>query len=171
MSYNAVRFEAGSNSRRKNQNLVFRSISRSAEGNATSLPPKRLTRNQFLNELADTVVLLLRGGDDLVSQIFIGEPEGAAEAIANQVLGEAAGEVGFAVGDDVPQLEVVVELGTVVELVGRIDWEDIFAVPFFGAPLAGGVEVLQSEADRIDLAVAAGALGLLHVGGKLLAYC
>ena len=33
-----------------------------------------------------------------------------------------------------------------------------------GAPLSGGVEVLQSETDRIDLAVATGALGFFLVG-------
>ena len=44
---------------------------------------------------------------------------------------------------------------------------DLVAV--LGAPLADGVEVLQSEADRIDLAVAARALRLLLVGEKALA--
>ena len=39
---------------------------------------------------------------------------------------------------------------------------------FPAAPFAGGVEVFQTKANRIDLAMAAGALGFLHVGREFL---
>src|SRR5258707_355993 len=54
----------------------------------------------------------------------------------------------------------------------REGWEarGLGLVGVLGAPLAGGIEVFQAEADGIDLAVAARALRLLLVGEHALAH-
>ena len=110
--------------------------------------------------------------------MLVGETKGAAERVANKGFSEAAGEVGLALSNAVAQLEVIGELRTIVEGAGRIDFPSLGRPPVssrldamsFGcAPFARGVEVLQPEANRIDLAVATGALGFFLMGTKSLA--
>ena len=43
-----------------------------------------------------------------------------------------------------------------------------FTAAVFLTPFAGGSEILKAKANRINLAMAAGALGFLHVGGEFL---
>ena len=76
-------------------------------------------------------------------------------------------------GDDVAQAEVVLKRGTVVERGGGIDGPGLLGlrigfpagigrhVAVLRPPLADGVEILQAEADGVDLAMAARALRIL----------
>ena len=58
-------------------------------------------KHQCLNEFADAVLFGFGSGQDFMGEILVGEAEGAAEGVADQSLGEAAGEVEFAFGHKV----------------------------------------------------------------------
>ena len=92
---------------------------------------------------------------------------------------EPAGEVLFAFADEVAQFLVVVECRAFMECSGGVDRPGLTVtnttsspvshlVAVFGPPLTGSIEVLQSEADRIDLAVTTSALGFFLVGEQSL---
>ena len=126
-----------------------------------------LGKNQRLYEFADAVLLGFGVGQYLFGEIFVGEAEGAAEGVADEGFGEAAGKVGFALGNPVAQFKIVGESRAVVKGAGGIDFPSLDGlsvssrldtIRFGGAPLACGVEVLQTEADGINLAMATCAL-------------
>ena len=99
---------------------------------------------------------------------------------SDQGLGEATGEVLLMLGgNQLTQFKEIGKCRTVMHFAGDVDGGAPFTGHhlafsvlgesiFLAAPLAGGVEVFEAEADRIDLAMAAGALGFLHVGGEFL---
>ena len=132
---------------------------------------------QSMNKSANLVLFLPGRFQNFLCQVFVGETKGATEGVANQGLGEAAGEVFFSLGNAVAKLEVVGEGGAVVELAGGVDGgggsaelDATFSVlgelVFFGAPFAGCIKILETEANWIDLAVATGALSLLLMGAE-----
>ena len=114
---------------------------------------------------------LLFSDPDGACELRIGEAEGPARGVFDEMLGEAAGEVVFAGCDQLAQFVVVGEGGAIVKLAGRVDLlrrllpPEFYAVP----PFARSVEILQAEADGVDLAVAAGALRFFLMGGKAFA--
>ena len=80
-------------------------------------------------------------------------------------------------GNQLTQFKEIGKCGAVVESAGGVDGGArstrhhlAFSVPgvfmFLTAPFAGGIEILQAKANRIDLAMATGALDLLHVCGE-----
>jgi len=60
-----------------------------------------LALNKCVNELTESKCFPARRLNDRISEIFIRETEWAAQCVLNQILGEATGEVLFAVGDKV----------------------------------------------------------------------
>ena len=126
-----------------------------------------------MNECAYWIIILLRGTDDFVGQIFIGETEGTTQSIPDQVFGETTGEIILSMSDLITQFVIVAKRGSLVKRSGGIDVPDFLpfalAIEVLGPPLSGSVEVFQAEADRVDLAVAACALGFFLVCQKSLA--
>ena len=120
-----------------------------------------------MHKLTHGKVSSLCFGHNLVCQIFVGKSKGTAEGVFDEVFGEAPGEIGSASGYDIAQLEVVSECRAFMECAGRIDFVFVPSLAFDQAPLSGGVKILESESDRVDLAMAARALRFLHVGGEL----
>ena len=145
----------------------------------SSLHSKWLTLDKGVYELTYCEVLCLGGRNNLVGEVLVGEAVGTAESIADQMLGEAMGEVGFAGGDEVTKLLEIGEFGAVVKFAGCVDEgggsarnEPSFIIldqlAFLGSPFAGSVKVFKPEAYGVDLAVATGTLGFFLVGGKFL---
>ena len=131
-----------------------------------------------MNEFANAVLFGFGGRYDFVSEILVCETKGAAEGVADQGFGEASGKVRLALGNMVAQFEIVSEGWAVVKGARGIDLPTLGRPPVssrldamsFGcAPFARGVEVLQPEANRIDLAVATGALSFLLMGAESVA--
>ena len=113
-------------------------------------------------------------GHDVSGERFVEESERTPHPILHEGLGEAAAEFLRVGGDLVAEFEVVLEAGSFVESPGRTDRPGLTADPLLlvslrRPPFAGGVEILQPEADGVDLTVALGALGLLLVGGEAFA--
>jgi hypothetical protein len=72
------------------------------------------------------------------------------------------------IGDNGAEFEEILEGGAVMDLAGGVDEALVVRdglVVVVGAPLAGRAEVLETESDGIDLAVALGALWFLLVEG------
>ena len=133
--------------------------------------------DEGVDELADCEVFAFGEGNDAVSEVLIREAEGAAEAVTDEVFGEAVGEVFFTGGDEVTEILKVAEFRAVVECSGGVDFPGLpfgptpagfGAVIVNGTPFSGGIEIFEPEANGIDLAVATGTLGFLHVGGEFL---
>ena len=97
-------------------------------GGGRLLRLKRLALDQGVNELADGVIPGLGSRHDFIRELFVGETEWAAEGVFNKVLDQAAGEVVFALDNEVAQFPIVRELRSVVELAGGI---------YGGGPFAG----------------------------------
>ena len=130
---------------------------------------KRPALDEGVDEFINGELFALRGANNLIRQLFIRESEGTAQSVFDQVFGESAGEVYFSVGDDVAEFVIIGERRAVVKGAGGIDRPGLSFLPFSsgmvrGAPLAGGVEIFQSEADGVDLAMATGALGFCLMG-------
>jgi hypothetical protein len=125
-------------------------------------------------ELLHHKTLRLRTLHDVIGEGGIGEAVGTAEGILDEGFGEAAGEVFALGGDEVAELEVVLEGGAVVELAAGVDGPGFLADAalfegLLGAPFAGGVEVFEAEADEVDLAMSLQALRLFLMGEEALA--
>ena len=52
-----------------------------------------------MNECAYWIIILLRGTDDFVGQIFIGETEGTTQSISDQMLSKTTGKIIFFLSD------------------------------------------------------------------------
>ena len=115
----------------------------------------------------DNGIFLITGrGKNFIGQIFVGETKWTAQAVPDQVLGEATGKIVFFPSDQITHFKIVRKLRPFMEFTGRID----IVVPlccFFTLfdnmgilcpPLAGGGEVFQPEPDRINLTVTTGTL-------------
>ena len=116
--------------------------------------------------------MLLGFGDDGGDVILVVERKHAAEGVGAEVFDEGLGD-GVAVGD-----EQLLERHRVLEgaAVGHFAGGDDRRVGaeagrdfLLGAPLADGVVVIPCEAERVDLGVAGGAVGVLGVSGQLVA--
>ena len=130
--------------------------------------------HQCVNKFTHAKFFLLCFRDNFVGEFFIRESEGTAQSVFDQVFGESVGEVFFSGGDEVAEFVVVSECRAFVEGSRSVNRPGFSVSPFAsgmvcGAPLTGGVEVLQSETDRVNLAVAACALGFFLVGQQALA--
>ena len=62
-----------------------------------------------MHECPHGILLIAGRGDNLLYQLVVGESAGAAQCILDQVLGEAAGKVILPRGDQISQLEKVLE--------------------------------------------------------------
>ena len=135
--------------------------------------------HQGVNELADGELPVLPGSNNVVRQLFIGEPERTAQGVLDQVLGEPAGKVFFSFGDQVSQFLVVLECRAFVEGSRGIDVKNfcspgLFSLPvcqlksILSPPFPSCIEILEAESDGVDLAVAAGALCFFLVSGQFL---
>ena len=104
---------------------------------------------------------------------FVREPAGAAQGVLNEGGTEATGEGVGSGGDDVPEAEIVLKGRSFVKGGSGIDGPGLlrFGIGFTGgvcglvtvlsAPLACRIKVLQTESNRVDLAVALGSLRIL----------
>lgn len=107
-------------------------------------------------------------------QIRIREAVGSSKAIFDQGFRVTVGECLWLIGNPVSEFPVIIEFRAFMEGATGVDGPvfapaDGLGVGFGRPPFAGGVEVLQSEADGVDLPVALGALGLLLVRGEAFA--
>src|SRR4051812_14569184 len=107
-----------------------------------------------MNELTQSEAFLARLVDDACREVLIGEPKRSAERVLDEGFRESTHKAIRLRRDDVAQLEVVFERGTIVEGGGGIDGPGLLRSAFelirvLGAPFAGSVEVLQAEADGI----------------------
>ena len=114
---------------------------------------KGFALDEGVDEFADRVLLAPRCSHDFVREVFVNEAKEAAQGVLDEVFGEAASKVGFALGDEVAEFIIVREGGALVESAGGVDRQGVSAdagsasrVPgeltLFTAPLAGGGEVL-----------------------------
>jgi hypothetical protein len=141
---------------------------------------KRLALDEGVDELAEGVLLVFRGDQDFVGEFFISETVRATETVLDQGFREATGEIlPMFGGKQFTQFKEVGECRAVVELAGAVDGGggstghhiafSVLGVSMFPAALfARGSEILQAKANRIDLAMTAGALGFFHVSRKFL---
>ena len=124
------------------------------------------------------VTLFLGGVEDRYHQLLVGKPAWAAERVFDKVFDHAAGEVGLVAGDGIAQALEPIKCGAVWQLARGIDREELLLFHHLGVgrdlgvfllpPPSGGVEMLESVADRVDPPVALGALWLLLVGSHQL---
>ncbi len=122
-----------------------------------------------MHECPHGILLIAGRGDNLLYQFVVGESAGAAQCILDQVLGEAAGKVILPRGDQISQLEKVLERRPLEKGIGGVDRPGLRAELFGRPPLAGGIKVFEPEADRIDLSMSARTLRLFPMGRKPLA--
>lgn len=131
------------------------------------------TSNDRVDEFAKRVVLFSGFGDDVLDEFLVAKPYLPAECVFDQALCHSGSEVILPGYEDIAQLEIVAEFGTVVKLAGRIDRPGLFLprhgfaivvghdVGVFGSPGPDCIEVFQAHADGVDAAVAARALRFL----------
>ena len=62
--------------------------------------------HERVNELSDGELLAPGRTDDVVRQVLVGESEGAAQGVLDQVFGEAAGKVVFSFDDAITKVLV-----------------------------------------------------------------
>ena len=106
---------------------------------------------------------------------FVGEAEGAAESIRDEMLCQAAHECFLVAGEFIAELEEPLERGSVGQGAARVD-RVLCALPdgvargdlgvLCVSPQSDGVEVFQTEPDGVNFPVTLSALRFLHMCGE-----
>jgi len=120
-----------------------------------------------LDEVAKRVGVGFGGGEDRVDRGTIKRFDAATAGIGKETLGEHAGELGFALDQRVFEAGDIGEMLAAGKFAGGVDG-DLFFVGI--APFADGIEALEGETERVDLAVAFVTRGIVTVLGENLTH-
>ena len=143
------------------------------QGRMRNRPQRILALRHRVDERVQYIVFTLRQVQHLIRQVFIGKTKGSPQSVLDQVFGKATGEVPFPLGDELAHLVIIPKSRPIVKCSRGVDLPSLLLFTGFvmvcSTPLSGSIEVFQSETDRVDLAVAIGALSFFHMGGEAFA--